>query len=62
MPYHDSTYPKPYADRNPVGTHTEGPWSIGPVQWLTHQPTGCGYAYRPIVAGTWEVAQVWEDD
>lgn len=42
--------------------HTPGPWTIGDVQWIMHQQSGLGYSYRPINAGSWELAQVWEDD
>jgi hypothetical protein len=27
-----------------------------------NQQSGMGYSYRPITAGSWELAQVWEDD
>ena len=40
---------------------TPGPWTIGDVQWIMSQKSGMGYSYRPITAGSWEVAQVWED-
>jgi hypothetical protein len=42
-------------------SHTPGPWETGDVQWMTNQRTHVGYSYRPITAGTWEVATVWED-
>jgi hypothetical protein len=42
--------------------HTDGPWTIGDVQWIMNQQTKMGYSYRPITAGSWELATVWEDD
>lgn len=41
---------------------TPGPWTAGDVQWIMNQKSGMGYSYRPITAGSWELAQVWEDD
>ena len=41
---------------------TPGPWTIGDVQWIINQKSGMGYSYRPITAGSWELATVWEDD
>ena len=41
---------------------TPGPWTVGDVQWIMNQKSGMGYSYRPITAGSWELAQVWEDD
>jgi hypothetical protein len=43
-------------------SHTDGPWTIGDVQWIMNQQTKMGYSYRPITAGSWELATVWEDD
>lgn len=43
-------------------SHTPGPWTIGDVQWIMSQKSGLRYSCRPITAGSWEVAQVWEDD
>ena len=42
--------------------HTPGPWTVGDVQWIMNQKSGMGYSYRPITAGSWELATVWEDD